>query len=69
MDFFQHQEVARRSTRRLVILFAIAVITIVVAVNFAATALYFGFVMPSGTAAVAGSLPSGFYFFNTCIVL
>ena len=69
MDFFQHQEVARRATRRLVILFAIAVITIVVAVNFAATALYFGFVMPSGAAGVPGSLPSGFYFFNTCIVL
>ena len=69
MDFFQHQEVARRSTRRLVILFAVAVITIVVAVNFAATAIYFGFLMPSGTARVAAALPNGFYFFNTCIVL
>ncbi len=69
MDFFQHQEVARRSTRRLVVLFAIAVVTIVIAVNFAATAVYFGLLMPSGTARVAGALPTGFYFFNTCIVL
>ena len=69
MDFFQHQEIARRSTRRLVVLFAIAVVTIVVAVNFAATAIYFGLLMPSGTARVAGALPNGFYFFNTCIVL
>ncbi len=69
MDFFQHQEIARRSTRRLVVLFVIAVVAIVVAVNFAATAIYFGFLMPSGTARVAGTLPTGFYLINTCIVL
>ena len=69
MDFFEHQETARRSTRRLVVLFAIAVVLIVIAVNFAATALYFGFLMPSATPRVAAALPAGFYFFNTCIVL
>ena len=69
MDFFEHQEIARRSTRRLVVLFAIAVVAIVIAVNFAATAIYFGFLMPSGTARAAAALPAGFYFFNTCIVL
>lgn len=69
MDFFEHQEIARRSTRRLVVLFAIAVVAIVIAVNFAATAIYFGFLMPAGTARVASALPAGFYFFNTCIVL
>ncbi len=69
MDFFEHQEIARRSTRRLVVLFAIAVVTIVIAVNFAATAIYFGFLMPSGMARVSSALPAGFYFINTCIVL
>jgi Zn-dependent protease with chaperone function len=69
VDFFQHQEIARRSTRRLVVLFVIAVVAIVVAVNFAATSIYFGFLMPSGTARLAGALPTGFYFINTCIVL
>jgi Zn-dependent protease with chaperone function len=69
VDFFEHQEIARRSTRRLVVLFAIAVVAIVIAVNFAATAIYFGFLMPSGTARVGAALPAGFYFINTCIVL
>ncbi|HKO68807.1 MAG TPA: M48 family metallopeptidase [Burkholderiaceae bacterium] len=69
MDFFHHQETARRSTRHLVVLFVIAVLTIIIAVNFAATAIYFGFLMPSGTSRVAGALPAGFYFFNTCVVL
>ena len=69
MDFFEHQEIARRSTRRLVVLFAIAVVLIVIAVNFAATAIYFGFLMPSATPRVAAALPAGFYFVNTCIVL
>ncbi|MEO8186597.1 MAG: M48 family metallopeptidase [Burkholderiaceae bacterium] len=50
-------------------LFAIAVIAIIITVNFAATAIYFGFLMPSGTARVASALPAAFYFFNTCIVL
>ena len=69
MDFFEHQEIARRSTRRLVVLFAIAVVTIVIAVNFAATVIYFGFLMPSGAARAGAALPAGFYFINTCIVL
>ena len=69
MDFFEHQEVARRSTRRLIVLFAIAVIAIVVAVNVAATALYLGFLMPAGTAPAAAALPTGFYFVNTLLVL
>ena len=69
MDFFEHQEIARRSTRRLVVLFAIAVVLIVIAVNLAATALYFGFLMPSATPRVAAAVPAGFYFLNTCIVL
>ena len=69
MDFFEHQEIARRSTRRLVVLFAIAVVAIVIAVNVAATALYFGFIAPSGAARAGITLPAGFYFFNTLVVL
>lgn len=69
MDFFEHQEVARRSTRRLVWLFALAVVVIVLAVNAVAAAIYLGFLAPSGFARTAATLPTGFYFVNTCIVL
>lgn len=34
MNFFQHQEAARRASRRLVVLFTIAVLAVVVAINF-----------------------------------
>ena len=50
-------------------LFAIAVIAIVIAVNFAATAIYLGFLMPAGTVRATVALPSGFYLVNTLIVL
>ena len=69
MDFFEHQETARRSTRRLIVLFAIAVVLIVIAVNVAAAAIYLGFLMPAGFARTTAALPTGFYFVNTCIVL
>ena len=69
MDFFEHQETARRSTRRLIVLFAIAVVLIVIAVNVAATAIYLGFLLPAGFARTTAALPTGFYFVNTCIVL
>lgn len=69
MDFFEHQEIARRSTRRLIVLFAIAVVAIVIAVNAAAMALYLGFVLPTGIARTTAALPNGFYFVNTIIVL
>ncbi len=42
MDFFASQEVARRNTRRLVILFGLAVIFIVVTVNIAANLIFLG---------------------------
>ncbi len=69
MDFFQHQEVARRSTRRLIVLFAIAVVAIVIAVNFAAAAIYLGFLMPTGVARSTTTLPDGFFTVNTIAVL
>ena len=69
MNFFEHQEIARRSTRRLIVLFAIAVVLIVIAVNAAAAAIYLGFLAPAGFARTTAALPIGFYFVNTCIVL
>ena len=69
MDFFEHQEVARRSTRRLILLFALAVVCVVVAVNLVGAALYFGFVMPAGHPWAPAALPNGFFLTNTLVVV
>ncbi|MGB2817768.1 MAG: M48 family metallopeptidase [Burkholderiaceae bacterium] len=69
MDFFEHQEVARRSTRRLILLFALAVTCVVVAVNLVGAALYFVFVVPAGHPWAAAALPNGFFVTNTLVVL
>ena len=69
MDFFEHQEVARRSTRWLVVLFAIAVLCVVVAVNLVGAALYFALVMPAGYPWSAAALPNGFFLTNTLVVI
>jgi Zn-dependent protease with chaperone function len=69
MDFFEHQELARRSTQRLIVLFAIAVLSIVVAVNAVAAVLYFVFVLPAGQPWSAAALPNGFFLVNTLVVL
>ncbi|MCP4676444.1 MAG: peptidase, partial [Deltaproteobacteria bacterium] len=44
VDFFQHQDVARRKTGLLVVLFILAVIAIVVAVNLIFAAAFVGVV-------------------------
>jgi len=67
MKFFEHQELARRNSRRLVVMFALAVIAIVVAVNVAATFIYYSFLVPG--VRLTGPLPYGFYFTNTLVVL
>ncbi|MGZ8254885.1 MAG: M48 family metalloprotease [Burkholderiaceae bacterium] len=69
MDFFEHQEVARRSTRRLVVLFALAVICVVVAVNLVGAALYFALIMPAGYPWAPAALPNGFFLTNTLVVV
>src|SRR5512145_559045 len=69
MDFFEHQEVARRSTRRLVVLFALAVVCVVVAVNLVGAALYFAFLLPADRAWSIAALPNGFFLTNTLVVL
>ena len=61
MNFFEHQEAARRMSRRLVVLFALAVIAIVIAVNLTATFVYLGLFPPP--------LPRGFYLTNTLVTL
>ena len=42
MDFFDRQDAARRNTRRLVVLFGLAVVAIVLAVNVAARLIFLG---------------------------
>jgi Zn-dependent protease with chaperone function len=61
MNFFEHQESARRVSRRLIVLFTLAVIAIVLAVNVVATFLYLGVFSPP--------LPRGFYPTNTLVTL
>ncbi len=41
MDFFQHQDEARKSSNRLVVLFALAVLGIVLSVYFSISALFY----------------------------
>ncbi len=69
MDFFEHQEVARRSTKRLIALFVLAVICVVIAVNAVGAALYFSFLLPAGRAWTYAALPNGFFLTNTIVVL
>jgi Zn-dependent protease with chaperone function len=61
VNFFEHQEAARRTSRRLVLLFVLAVIAIVVAVNVVSTFIYFSVFSPP--------LPRGFYLTNTLVTL
>lgn len=67
MNFFQHQEHARRQSRTLVILFALAVVAIVVAVNVT-TAFVWSW---TKTGYVLGmhDYPRGFFATNTLITL
>jgi len=71
MNFFQHQEAARRSTHLLVLLFALAVISIVLAVNGALAVIYFSFFTRAGTWAHYGlsALPHLFFETTTAVVL
>jgi Zn-dependent protease with chaperone function len=61
MNFFEHQELARRASRRLIVLFVLAVIAVVIAVNAAGALAYLW--------ATGGGLPRGFFATNTAIVL
>jgi len=67
MTFFEQQHQARQETRKLVFLFALAVIAIVLAVNLAMALLWnFKF---GGHHEVLRSYPKGFFAINTLITL
>ncbi|HVL75808.1 MAG TPA: M48 family metallopeptidase, partial [Noviherbaspirillum sp.] len=67
MNFFEQQEHARRQTRKLVILFILAVIAIVVAVNVALAFLWSW--TANGQVLGVQDYPRGFFATNTFIVL
>jgi len=67
MDFFGQQEQARRQSRTLVLLFALAVLLIVASVNLA-LALLWAWANGQPLAAVAG-YPRGFFVTNTVVTL
>lgn len=67
MNFFEQQDHARRQTRTLIVLFTLAVIAIVAAVNVA-MALIWSWTQ-SGYAAGLHAYPRGFFFTNTAVTL
>jgi len=71
MNFFEHQEAARRSSRLLVGLFLLAVVCIVLAVNGVLAALFLGLLAPHGAWARYGvhALPNYFFETTTGVVL
>ncbi|MNJ88178.1 hypothetical protein D3C87_57150 [compost metagenome] len=67
MNFFEQQDHARRQTRVLVLLFALAVIAIVLAVNLVMAGLW---ILLQGQAWTGPHhYPHGFFFTNTCITV
>lgn len=69
MDFFEQQELARRTSTRLIVLFVLAVIGVVLAVNVVASFIYLGFVENAGYFVGRRGLPTGFYATNTIVTL
>lgn len=59
MNFFEHQDAARRNTTRLIVLFLLAVAAIVVAVNIVAALAFIGVSADQGSVRVAA--PASFY--------
>lgn len=69
MDFFEQQELARRTSTRLVVLFVLAVIGVVIAVNVVASYTYLAFVHDTPLPFGRRGLPTGFYATNTIVTL
>lgn len=67
MNFFEHQDQARRISRRLVVLFVLAVIGVIVAVNAAGAFVYLSLAPVREAGVVA--LPRGFFATNTILTL
>ena len=69
MNFFEHQENARKAGKRLIVLFVLAVIAVVVAVNVVGAFLYLAFVGGDGAVRLQGALPNGFFLTNTLVTV
>jgi Zn-dependent protease with chaperone function len=69
VNFFEHQEVARQSSKRLVVLFVLAVIAVVIAVNVVGTFIYHASTGHRGAFGAAAALPYGFFLTNTLVTL
>ncbi|HUL64518.1 MAG TPA: M48 family metallopeptidase [Burkholderiaceae bacterium] len=69
MNFFEHQEVARRSSKRLIVLFVLALIAVVIAVNAVGAFVYLSTATHRGPFGPVAGLPRGFFLTNTAIVL
>jgi len=68
MNFFEQQDHARRISKRLVVLFVIAVIGVVVAVNLVGAFVYLSVISPVRGPGIA-ALPKGFFAANTLLTL
>ncbi|MBE0619874.1 MAG: M48 family metallopeptidase [Burkholderiales bacterium] len=69
MNFFEQQDAARRQTMRLVVLFLLAVVAIVVAVNFVAALAFAGMSTDHLTGAKRVAAPASFYLIVTLATL
>ncbi|GGI18824.1 M48 family metallopeptidase [Oxalicibacterium faecigallinarum] len=69
MKFFEQQDEARRQTKKLVILFVLAVIAIVIAVNVAMALLWNGLQTYAGGQFYATPYPPAFFLTNTLVTL
>src|SRR5882757_8139401 len=71
MNFFEHQQQARANSRRLTVLFVLAVLATVVAVNLVLAGLYLQIAAPAGMWLQHrwGALPNGFFVSTTLVVL
>ncbi len=69
MNFFEHQDQARRNSQRLIVLFALAVIGVVVAVNVVGAFVYLSLVPHAQSLSGAAALPNGFFAVNTLVTL
>ena len=69
MNFFEQQEAARRSTRRLVVLFLLAVTAIVIAVNIVSALAFIGISAKTASAGLRIAAPASFYLVVTLATL
>ena len=69
MNFFEHQENARKTSKRLVVLFVLAVIAVVIAVNVVGAFVYLTFLGGNGSLRLVGGLPNGFFLTTTLVTV